>query len=50
MSVMLMLIPRANISSIAGYPSSVAGILIIRLGRSTTLWKWATSSIVPSVS
>ena len=49
-SVTLMFIPSNRQRSIAGSPASVAGILIIRFGRSTSSqYMWACS-IVPSVS
>ena len=45
-----MFIPSNSADSIAGMPSGVAGILIIRFGRSTrSQYMWACSS-VPSVS
>jgi hypothetical protein len=44
------LIPLAIASSIAGTPSSVPGILIIRLGRSTRCQKSRAWASVASVS
>ena len=45
-----MFMPSNSACSIAGMPASVAGILIIRFGRSTSSqYMWACSS-VPSVS
>ena len=50
MSVMLIERPRAIISSMAGSPGSVAGILTNRFGRSIRSWRRWASAIVPSVS
>ncbi len=49
-SVMLMLRPSASDRPIAGMPSSVAGILTMRLGRSTRSQKVRAIATVPSVS
>ena len=45
-----MLWPRAIISSIAGSPSFVAGILTKQFGLSTSSCSRCASAIVPSVS
>ena len=45
-----MLYPAARLCLMAGSPSSVAGILIIRLGRSTRFQNASTISIVDLVS
>ncbi len=42
--------PAAIVSSIAGSPSGVAGILMSRLGRSISACRRLASSIVPCVS
>ena len=46
----LTLTPRAVSSSIAGIPASVAGTLIITLGRAKRFYNPIACSIVPSVS
>ena len=46
----LTLMPAAMDSSIAGRPSTVPGILIITLGRSTCCHSQAAISCVPTVS
>ena len=50
MSVTLTLRPSAKVRWIAGMPSSVAGILIMRLGRSTRSQSVRAVAIVASVS
>jgi len=47
---MLMLMPSVRHRSMAGMPSSVPGILIITLGRSTRFQNSRACSIVLSVS
>jgi hypothetical protein len=49
-SVTLTLMPSASTRVIAGRPSGVAGILIIRLGRSTVFHRSTASVTVASVS
>ena len=50
MSVTLTLMPAAMVSVIASRPSTVAGILIITLGRSTLAHRCLASSMVPAAS
>ncbi len=50
MSVTLTLIPSPSASVIAGAPSVVAGILISRLGRSTSDHSSRAAAMVASVS
>ena len=50
MSVTLMDLPFAIMSSIAGRPGFVAGIFTKRFGLSTSLCRRTASAVVPSVS
>ncbi len=50
MRVTLTLMPLAIVSVMAGRPSTVAGILMNRFGRSTSHHRWAASAAVASVS
>ncbi len=50
MRVMLMLMPAAMLSSMAGMPSGVAGILIMTFGRPSRAKRRFAAAAVPAVS